>query len=207
MTTTAARSRDTYHVGNLAPRLLGVAREMLEEVGPTKLSLRAIAERVGVSSAAAYHHYANRAELIEHLAAQGFCELAHALAQRDANETGMRKLRDSSIVYLRFARSNPALYQLMFGPEFATGEMIPALLTAREQAFGELKSTIAEVLQGDVQAPEVRRAARAAWSFTHGLASLVIHGILHIPEGSCEERFLDGTLHGFGHLFQIGGKE
>lgn len=206
MTTTVLRSRDTYHVGNLAPQLLGAAREMLEEVGPTKLSLRAVAERVGVSSAAAYHHYANRAELIGHLAAQGFCELAHALAQRDAHATGVRKLRDSSLVYFRFARGNPALYQLMFGPEFATGEMIPALLTAREQAFGELKNTIAEVLQCDVQTAEVRRAARAAWSYTHGLTSLVIHGVLQIPPGVTEERFLDGTLQGFGHLFQAGNK-
>ena len=73
------RARDTYHVGNLAPQLLSAARDMLEEVGPTKLSLRAVSERVGVSSTAAYHHYANRAELIGHLAAQGFRELAKAL--------------------------------------------------------------------------------------------------------------------------------
>lgn len=206
MTTIAVRSRDTYHVGNLAPRLLSAAREMLEEVGPTKLSQRAVAERVGVSSAAAYHHYANRAELIGHLAAQGFGELAQALAQRDMRVTGIHKLRESSLIYFRFARSNPALYQLMFGPEFATGETIPALLTAREQAFDELKSTIAEVLQCDVQAPEVRRAARAAWSYIHGLTSLVIHGVLQIPPGVTEERFVDGTLQGFGHLFQAGNK-
>jgi len=202
MTTTAVRPRDTYHVGNLAPRLLSAAREMLEEVGPTKLSQRAVAERVGVSSAAAYHHYANRAELIGHLAAQGFGELAQALAQRDMRVTGIHKLRESSLIYFRFARSNPALYQLMFGPEFTTGEMIPELLAAREQAFGELKSTIAEVLQFDIQTPEVRRAARAAWSYIHGLTSLVIHGVLQIPPGVTEERFVDGALQGFGHLFQ-----
>ncbi len=196
------RTRDTYHVGNLAPMLLSAAREMLEEVGPTKLSQRAVAERVGVSSAAAYHHYANRAELIGHLAAQGFGELAHALSQRDVGLTGIDKLRDSSLIYFRFARSNPALYQLMFGPEFATGEMIPALTAAREEAFSELKSTIAEVLQRDAQTPEVRRAARAAWSYTHGLTSLVIHGVLQIPPGLTEGRFLDNTLQAFGHLFQ-----
>ena len=64
MSKTPQRARDTYHVGNLAPQLLQAAREMLEEVGPTKLSLRAVSERVGVSSTAAYHHYANRAELV-----------------------------------------------------------------------------------------------------------------------------------------------
>ena len=197
------RGRDTYHVGNLAPQLLSAAREMLEQVGPTKLSLRAVAERVKVSSAAAYHHYANRAELIGSLAAQGFDELADALARRDLHASGVQKLRAASLIYFRFARANPALYQLMFGPEFATGETIAALHTARERAFGELKSSIAEVLRCDPQAAEVRRAARAAWSYTHGLASLVIHGVLQIPAGVSEERFLDGTLQGFGYLFQL----
>ena len=75
----ANRSRDAYHVGNLAPQLLAAARTLLEEVGPTKLSLRAVSERVGVSATAAYHHFQNRNELISHLAAQGFAELAAAL--------------------------------------------------------------------------------------------------------------------------------
>jgi len=88
----------------------------------------------------------------------------------------------------------------MFGPEFATGELVPALTSAREQAFGELRSTIAEVLQCDAQTPEVRRAARAAWSYTHGLTSWVIHGVLQIPPGLPERRFLDDTLQAFGHL-------
>ncbi|MFT3800940.1 MAG: TetR/AcrR family transcriptional regulator [Burkholderiaceae bacterium] len=197
------RSRDTYHVGNLAPRLLTAARAMLEEVGPTRLSLRAVADRVGVSSAAAYHHYANRAELIAHLAAQGFDELGAALARRDARRSGERKLRDASLIYFRFARANPALYQLMFGPEFAADEGIPALRTAREQAFGKLTDIIAEVLGRDSQAAEVRRAARAAWAGTHGLASLVIHGVLQIPAGVTDARFLDGTLRGFESLFQV----
>ena len=72
----AKRARDTYHVGNLAPQLLAAARALLEEVGPTKLSLRAVSERVGVSATAAYHHFQNRNELIGQLAAQGFAELA-----------------------------------------------------------------------------------------------------------------------------------
>lgn len=202
MTKTSVRSRNTYHVGNLAPQLLDAAREMLEEVGPTKLSLRAVSERVGVSSTAAYHHYANRAELIGHLAAQGFRELAKVLVIKDANSDGVQKLRNASLAYFSFARSNPALYQLMFGPEFANGEMIPELLVSREEAFGELKRIIAEILGLDGETPEVRRAALAGWSYTHGLASLVIHSVLHFPVGTTDERFVDSTLQGFEHLFR-----
>lgn len=142
----APRSRDAYHVGNLAPQLLAAARAMLEEVGPTKLSLRALSERVGVSATAAYHHYANRAELIGHLAAQGFIELAQVLVQHDQQQVGRQKLRSASLAYFSFARANPALYQLMFGAEFANGQMIPELIAAREQAFGELQRIIAQML-------------------------------------------------------------
>lgn len=196
------RARDTYHVGNLVPQLISAARAMLEEVGPLKLSLRAVAERVGVSPTAVYHHYANRAELIGHLAAQGFDELAAALSARDRQGPRAETLRQSTLIYFRFARSNPALYQLMFGPEFSTGEMIPALQAARERAFGELRSTMADVLQSPSDSPEVRRAARAAWSFTHGLASLVIHGVLQVPANVTEDRFLEGSLQGLEYLFR-----
>ncbi|WP_017905186.1 TetR/AcrR family transcriptional regulator [Pseudomonas asplenii] len=206
MTKTSARPRETYHVGNLAPQLLDAARQMLEEVGPTKLSLRAVSERVGVSSTAAYHHYANRAELIGHLAAQGFRELAKALLIRDAHSEGVQKLRNASLAYFSFARANPALYQLMFGPEFANGEMIAQLKVAREEAFGELKRIIAEILGLDMQHAHVRRAALAGWSYTHGLASLVIHNVLHFPAGTTDERFVDSTLQGFAQLFKVEGR-
>lgn len=201
MAKTVVRSRDTYHVGNLAPQLLTAAREMLEEVGPTKLSLRAVSERVGVSSTAAYHHYANRAELIGHLAAQGFRELARVLVIGNASE-GRQKLRNAGLIYFSFARSNPALYQLMFGPELSSGEMIPELLAAQEEAFGELRRIIAEMLDLDIGTAEVRRAALAGWSYTHGLASLVIHNVLHFPAGTTDERLVDSTLQGFEHLFK-----
>lgn len=207
MTKTPDRLRETYHVGNLAPQLMRAARAMLEEVGPLKLSLRAVAERVGVSPTAAYHHYANRAALIGHLAAQGFDELAAALADRDRQHPGAQALRESTLIYFRFARSNPALYQLMFGPEFSTGEMIPALLTARERAFGELKAIIATQLACAPDTHEVRRAARAAWSFSHGLASLVIHGVLQMPSNVTDDRFLDGSLRGLDDLFKARGRE
>lgn len=171
---------------------------MLDEVGLAKLSLRAVTERVGVSSTAAYHHYANRAELVAHLAIQGFNELAQAMADRDPQAPDDEKLRQATLAYVRFARNNPALYQLMFGTELSGKEEIPALKQARDASFGELKKIIAELLGKDVQSGEVRSASLAGWSYTHGLASLVIHGVL--PAG--DERYVDRTLQGFDYLFR-----
>ncbi|NWE77791.1 TetR/AcrR family transcriptional regulator [Pseudomonas yamanorum] len=201
MSKTPRRSRDTYHVGNLAPQLLNAARAMLEEVGPNKLSLRAVSERVGVSPTAAYHHYANRAELVGQLAAQGFRELGTALRIEHSGRAGIQTLRDASLAYFSFARCHPALYQLMFGPELASNEMSLEYREARDVAFGKLKCIIAEILEQKMDTGEVLRAALAAWSYIHGLASLVIHGVLQAPATTSDSRFVDNTLLGFEQLF------
>ncbi len=200
MAKSAKRARDTYHVGNLAPQLLTAARTLLEEVGPTKLSLRAASERVGVSATAAYHHFQNRNELISQLAAQGFAELAKVLKRASNTGSGLDKIRAASLAYLHFARSNPALYQLMFGPEFTDESMIPALQRERLTAFGELKHVVADTLGQDPDSADVRKASVAAWSYTHGLTSLVIHGLLPGAAENSDERFVDRTLEGFAAL-------
>lgn len=203
MVKATSRARDTYHVGNLAPLLLSAAREMLEEVGPTKLSMRAVSDRVGVSCTAAYHHYTNRADLLGHLAAQGFRELGKALTKRDSASSNEQELREASLAYLTFARRNPALYQLMFGPEITSAEMIPEFQAARTQAFGEVKKTIAEAFGLDVETSEVRSASLASLSHIHGLASLVIHGVLQLPPGASDEWLVDRALQGFENLFKV----
>ncbi|WP_071873215.1 TetR/AcrR family transcriptional regulator [Atopomonas hussainii] len=204
MAQSAKNKRDTYHVGNLAPQLLSAAAELLAEVGPAKLSLRAVSERVGVSSTAAYHHFANRTELLSQLAAQGFDELGRVLRQRDEGASLNAKLRGGVRTYFAFARRNPALYQLMFGAELATEDMSPALRIAREAAFGELKQLIAEVLAKPLDSSEVRSAALASWSYTHGLASLVIHGVLQPPAEGGDEAFVMKGLQGLSLLLQVG---
>lgn len=196
------RRRSTYHVGNLAPQLLDEARQMLEEVGPTKLSIRAVSDRVGVSSTAAYHHFSNRAEMIGKLAAQGFKELKRALIERDEGSTGIDKLRNASLAYFIFARKNPALYQLMFGPEFSDSQMIPELVRDREEAFGELHRIISEYLGLALDSKAVKNAALAGWSHTHGLASLVIHNVIQLPPGMSDESFVEMSLQGFEYLYR-----
>src|SRR5690606_6172223 len=201
--TRPARQRPSYHVGNLGPQLLDAAREMLAEVGPTRLSLRAVSERVGVSSTAAYHHFANRAALLEHLAAQGFRELEQTLARREPASSKEQLLRSGTLAYFSFARQNPELYQLMFGPELASSEATTEMPEARARAFAEVMKIIAEILDRGPNSPEVRAAAVASWSYVHGLASLIIHGVLKFAPDNTDESLIDRTLAGFANLFRI----
>lgn len=193
--------RDTYHVGNLAPQLLAEARILLTQVGPAKLSLRAVADKVGVSSTAVYHHFSSKNDLLAQLAIEGFRELRATLAKRDKSLSNRDKLREGTLAYFRFARRNAELYQLMFGPEFSPDNMTGELKLAAEEAFGELKAIIAEVRKCPVDSPEVLRAAVASWSFIHGLTSLVLHGVMQIPNNLADERIVDRALLGMEDIF------
>lgn len=197
-----ARARDSYHVGNLAPLLLEAGRKMLEQSGAANLSLRAISKEVGVSATASYHHFATRRELLSHLAAQGFRELRSALAAGiDASEA-TRLLEKACLAYINFARENPALYQLMFGPELAGEDAIAELHSARKAAFDELKKIIGLVLGPGAEASQVQRAAVGAWSYTHGLASLLLHGVLHTRKEPSSDQLVSRTLRGFAQLIE-----
>lgn len=48
-------------------RIIATALEMLDEAGADALSLRALAQRLGSSTATLYRHFANRAELLNHV--------------------------------------------------------------------------------------------------------------------------------------------
>src|ERR1700736_2529327 len=108
-------SKATYHHGNLGPALVRAAMELLEESGESELSLRAVARRAGVSSAAPYRHYADREALISAVATVGYRELAERLAAAPPSPSTPEQLASVAIAYVQFALERPALFRIMFG--------------------------------------------------------------------------------------------
>lgn len=190
------RRRDSYHVGNLAATLLEVARKALEEAGPNKLSLRDVASRAGVSSAAVYHHYANRSALVARLAIVGFNELESRMQQASASSKDDVRLEAAMQAYVEFGRAHPALYQLMFGPEIAACEGFPDLTEASNRSYDAFKRVVAGQLQLDITSAEVAQAALAGWSLGHGLLLLLINGVLQQSANISTKRLVTRALDG-----------
>jgi len=171
LTTAEAGPSARYHHGDLRNALLEAGRTLLEEAGPTALSIREIARRVGVSAPAAYHHFSGLDDIAVALAEKGFAELAERLQTAPSNTKG--QLGPAGIAYVAFARDNPGLYRLMFGEgfrrAFAADERVRAL---RSDAYEVLKTGLSKRVPAD----EVGTAALFLWSLTHGLALLMIDG-------------------------------
>src|SRR5215212_3301441 len=92
-----------YHHGDLRQALVDAAIELLREGGVDALTLRAAARRAGVSQAAPYRHFADHADLLAAVAADGFARLRDVMIQSARTATGPREgLRELARAYVRF---------------------------------------------------------------------------------------------------------
>lgn len=154
-----------YHHGNLRGALLDAARDTIQEHGPAAVSLRDLARRIGVSHAAPTHHFGDKRGLMTALATEGFRALASRLAEASPDA-----MVDLGLAYVEVATTRRADFAVMFRPDLLDGDDT-GLGAAQQAAWDAL-------LAGVARLPAAARpggdlvAARAAWSFAHGFATL-----------------------------------
>ena len=180
---TESMAEKSYHHGDLKRALVDAGIALLEEAGPQALSLRAIAARVGVSHAAPQRHFEGVRGLKTAIAAEGFRR--HAAFMRAGLPPGAdRPARRFAAMqgYVRFARTHPHLFTLMFSTRDADFSD-PDLQQAGAESYGVLADIAAglEVLYDD--APDAgRRAEILLWSIVHGYSQLALTGLLSEDE-------------------------
>ena len=186
---------DRYHHGNLRESLLAAGLGLLRERGIEGVTLRATARRAGVSHAAPYHHFPNKAHLIEALAVRGFQEFTQSLQHAWEGTPGnsLEKLRATGITYVTFAVRQPALFRLMNRPELR--QAAPSahdgpgpVEQAARASYQVLLDGIRDCQQeGLVDAGEPQQYAITAWSLVHGAAMLSMDGLIG-DHGPSEEQ-------------------
>jgi AcrR family transcriptional regulator len=179
-TSPADKHRDTYHHGDLKRALTRAALSLVAEKGPKGFTLTEAARRAGVSAAAPYRHFADKAQLLAAVAEQGFNELHAALtAAADSASDPKSRVIELGGEYVRWAVAHADYYQVMFGAETIKAEH-PSLVIAAGQAFGDLLDAISSGLEsGVLPGDDPRDIAGRLWSLVHGVASLAIGGDLH----------------------------
>ncbi|WP_369829724.1 TetR/AcrR family transcriptional regulator [Mycobacterium sp. E2479] len=175
----AVRRRQSYHHGDLKRALTSAALSLVAEKGPKGFTLTEAARRAGVSAAAPYRHFADKAELLAAVAEQGFHALhADLAAAAERVLDPKERVVELGRAYVQWAIAHPDHYQVMFGAESLKAEQ-PGLAVAGEQAFGDLLDAIAKCQEaGIVGAQDPRDVAAPLWSLVHGIASLAIGGQL-----------------------------
>ncbi len=160
-----------YHHGDLSRGLVDAGRRILEAEGPDALSLRAVAREAGVSPAAPYHHFKDKGELLDAVAAEGWHELGQAIsAARRAAPNAASALTEIGVAYVLFARRNPALYRLMYRAACDRSTMPK---NATDGGWGTVREAILEGGGQPRSDEEMAIIQIAAWCSAHGVAEMV----------------------------------
>ena len=172
MATASNRPRNPRGEGNrLREQLLAATAEVLNEVGDaSRVSVRAIARRAGVSPTALYLQFPDRDTLVTAAVDAGFetfnAELTTAAAAPGSPD---ERLTAMGLAYLDFSEQRPALYAILFSARRPLVDKEPEV--ERDQAFAGLVALLQlrNPSLGDDAASEF---AILIWSSLHGYAML-----------------------------------
>ncbi len=153
-----------------ARQIVQAARELLEQEGAAALTMRRLAERLGIRAPSLYKHLPDKAALEAAIIATGLEDTATALeaALDAALAAGAEPLAALAAAYRTFALAHPHLYRLM------TDQPLP-------------RDLLPAGIEDRAAAPLLRAAgdldkARAVWAFAHGMILLELAG--RFPPGA-----------------------
>ncbi len=197
--TPADQPRDHYHHGDLPAALKAAALDLITSRGVEGFSLREAALAVKVSPSAAYRHFASKDDLLGALAEDAFADLAESfrvavdavVGKRGSKKLAIERFRAMSRAYVRFALDQPRRFQAMYGLSDACAARrkaqneAPAAGNAQQHSDSAAYVILAALLDDLLTAGAIGKAARAnaevtAWSAIHGLAHLLVSGMLPV---------------------------
>ncbi|WNG86317.1 TetR/AcrR family transcriptional regulator [Mycobacterium sp. ITM-2016-00317] len=185
----------------LHDEILDAATELLLESGDEKaVSIRAVAERVGVTPPSIYLHFADKTALLNAVCSHYFEKLDEEMqAAAEASVPALDVLRAQGMAYLSFAMKTPVLYRIaMLGPGSPGSDVDVAL---NSSAFAHLRATVQALISEGIYPPgDPTILALQLWTAVHGIAAMLISRP-YLPWGDVEQ-FADSLMRAVccGHV-------
>jgi AcrR family transcriptional regulator len=180
-TTAARRPRARKGEGAaLREEILAAAELLLLETGSAEaVSIRSVAERVGVTPPSIYRHFADKTDLMFEVCAGHFANFDEVIAAAGAGtDDPVERLRAMGLAYIRFGLDNPEAYRIMFMTrDDETPEEYKAVVLRDDAAFDQVVSCVRECIDAGRFRPELADAYELTlglWARVHGLTSLLV---------------------------------
>lgn len=158
----------------LRGEILAAARTLLARTGSADaVSIRAVAEMVGVTSPSIYLHFADKQALLDAVLSDVFAELDEQMNAGPTDVHPLERLCQQGMAYVRFALASPEHYRLAVSSvRTEPGDVDIVLQTA---AFEHFRQTVEDCMQAGVFAKgDPIPVAIDLWAAAHGIVSLLI---------------------------------
>lgn len=161
----------------LRDEILEAAEALLLETGSEDaVSIRAVADRVGVTPPSIYRHFADKGTLLFEVCDRQFDRFHEYLdAKRSGHADPVEALKATGRAYIEFGLSYPEHYRIMFmGRSDLTPEQYHDHVLAGQESFMALVASVQECVDAGRIRTEAMAAATLLWTVTHGVTSLLI---------------------------------
>ena len=180
----------------LREEILEAAEALLVETGSEdEVSVRAVADRVGVTAPSIYRHFADKGTLMFEVCDRQFARFHEYLdAKRSGHADPVESLKACGRAYIEFGLTHPEHYRIMFmGRSDLTPEQYEDHVLAEQASFMALVGSVQECVDAGRLDGDAFEAATLLWTAVHGVTSLLIAkpGFPWPPVEVLVERVLD----------------
>jgi AcrR family transcriptional regulator len=165
----------------LRAEIVAAAKDLLAaSANSDAVSIRAVADAVGVTSPSIYLHFADKDELIHAVVGDVFAELDVAMVTAgDAVEEPLGKLRAYGLAYVEFAIGHPEHYRVatmgLSGVDGLSEGQSHLDEILADSAFTHFMATVTGCMEAGIFTPgDPVPVTLELWSAAHGIASLMI---------------------------------
>jgi AcrR family transcriptional regulator len=192
---TAVQADDAGKQGSaqVEQAILDAARDLLAKGGPEALSMRQVADQVGVSATAIYHYFDGKQDLVNRVVLRAFERFGSYLRDAMAShpEGSVERFGALGEAYLRFALENEAYFRIMFSMQ--AGHQAALEQVPEGGGYHLLRRAVADAIEaGNIRLPDAAEfeglkislgresvpdlVSLYLWSAVHGLVTLALCG-------------------------------
>jgi AcrR family transcriptional regulator len=161
----------------LREEILVAAEALLLETGSEdEVSIRAVADRVGVTPPSIYRHFPDKGTLLFDVCDRQFQRFHEYLeAKRSGHADPLEAVKAIGRAYIEFGLTYPEHYRIMFmGRSDLTPEQYEDHVLAEHESFMALVGSVQECVDAGRIRTDAMEAAVLLWTATHGVTSLLI---------------------------------
>ncbi|MGB0123107.1 MAG: TetR/AcrR family transcriptional regulator [Silvibacterium sp.] len=167
-----------------AQRIAQSALDLLESEGPDAVSMRRVAEAVGITPMAIYHHFPNREALLNFIPDAEFAKFLGNSQAHFMNGPVEERILAGMNPYIDYAFDHPRVFDYVFAaprpgarryPEDFRARRSPTLTPAADALKQAMKA-------GELQKDDVWEVAFELWAVTHGYVALYRGGRINLTK-------------------------
>ncbi|MFC5526077.1 TetR/AcrR family transcriptional regulator [Rhodanobacter ginsengisoli] len=176
-----------------AEKILRAALQLFEQGGADAVSMRRVAEAVGITPMAIYRHFPNREALLKRLSDDSFHAVAHEWQAHAQHPDVLKRLIALLEPYLDYALAHPHLFDHAFSLRRDDARRFPADFRERQSpTLTIIADTITEGMrQGLLRRDDPWNVAMTLWAHSHGLIALFRAGRFSYDEAQFRHFYLE----------------